>query len=87
MIHLYLSKIIGKYSQAVIMREEESATHGMHVNNNPPEGTFTTFTGILCNAQHIDFSSATGLGQLCCNIKIFIADMSNLQWARKATMA
>jgi hypothetical protein len=40
------------------------ATLGMRANNDPSEGTFATFTDILCGAGRINLSSASGIGQM-----------------------
>jgi len=60
----YLSAAGGKHSQAVIDCSEEMATLGMRANNNPSEGTFATFTDILCGAGRINLSSASAIGHM-----------------------
>ena len=59
----YLSATMGKYSQAVIDNNEVVATIGMRATNDPSEGTFATYTDILCNAGRINLQSASGVGQ------------------------
>jgi hypothetical protein len=42
---------------------EKEASLGMRANNNPSEGSFATFTDVLCNSGRISIDSATGIGQ------------------------
>ena len=36
----------------------------MRANNDPSEGNFETFIDILCSGGRINFSSASGIGQI-----------------------
>jgi hypothetical protein len=58
----YPSATMGKYSQAVSDDDEVVATVGMKTSNDPLEGTFATFTNILCNAGQISLLSASCVG-------------------------
>ena len=42
---------------------EKEASLGMRANNDPSEGTFATFTDVLCNSGRISIDSAAGIGQ------------------------
>ena len=46
----YLFSTMGEYSHAVIEDDEVVATIWIRATNDPSEGTFATFTDILCNA-------------------------------------
>ena len=60
----YLSVNFGKRSQAVISREEERASVGLHATNDPSEGSFATLTDVLCNGGRISLLAAAGIGQM-----------------------
>jgi hypothetical protein len=59
----YLSVAMGKYSQAVIDKDEELPSVGMCANNDPAEENFAMFTDILCTGGCINLSSASAIGQ------------------------
>ena len=44
--HQCLSAAMGKYSQAIITREDELATVDLRANNEPSEGTFAMLIDI-----------------------------------------
>ena len=71
--HKYLLTKMGRYSQTMISEEEEAATIGMRANNDPSEGTFATFTDILCNSGWINLGSAAGIGQSRNNVTLLMA--------------
>ena len=79
----YLSVAGGQCSQAVMSMSEEMATFGMQANNDPSEGTFATFTNILCNSGRINLSSASAIGQTRHN-KDFIRCHEQFVTGRKA---
>ena len=66
-----MSAAAGKYSQAVISREEELATIGLRANNDPSEGSFATFTDILCNCGRINLGATAAVGMMCYNKDIY----------------
>jgi hypothetical protein len=57
---------------------EKEASLGMRANNDPLEGSFATFTNVLCNSRRISIDSATGISQaqynkdLKCNHGCFV---------------
>ena len=46
-----------------ITDKDVTATLGNRANNDPSEGTFATFTDILCTSGRISLESAAGIGQ------------------------
>jgi hypothetical protein len=60
----YLLTANEQYRQAIIDKGKEMTTLGMHANNDPSEGNFAVFTGILCSRGGINLSSASGIGQM-----------------------
>lgn len=59
--HQYLNDGILAYDN--ITQKEQDASLGKRANNDPSEGTFPTFTDVLCNSNCISIDSPAGIGQ------------------------
>jgi hypothetical protein len=59
--HKYIND--GALAYKNLSQKEKDASLGKRANNDPSEGTFATFTDVLCTSNCISLGSAAGIGQ------------------------